>query len=438
MPPSLPSLVLSSALALTVPSLAAGWACSEAWDDFCPPGGAPSGVTTCVPYAAPLPAGTDYAALRAAFINSAFNVTDGVLPSTPNTPDYVEAPSGAHGVGCWCSTVGGCDASSCTWTNNLTRLTFTVAVAVPQALGGGDLVVNSTVFWTLNTSGVAPINYPPVGPPSFPEVPMPPQRRSDVLMLMHEGHDDDCESCFDDYDGVVDHVNQAGFDVARFNMPGWGCAPLTIPGQAYTCEDGHAPLAPFLNASVPVLRLFLEPLFRAVSYFTEVVGYKKIVLAGLSGGGWTATLGGALDPRIALSVPIAGSLPMDFHHTSWDAEQFLGPWWQVANYTNLYAAAAWEGGRAQVQVLHEQDPCCFHACGRHDRIRAYNAFVRAQLPRGPGGGGAFGTVATVGNVHEVNVRDRTVLLTLLERVRTAGAVAQADIDALPFNTLREW
>ena len=29
----------------------------------------------------------------------------------------------------------------------------------------------------------------------------------------------------------------------------------------------------------------------------------------------------ALDPRVALSFPIAGSIPLDFHHISWDFEQ---------------------------------------------------------------------------------------------------------------------
>jgi hypothetical protein len=108
------------------------------------------------------------------------------------------------------------------------------------------------------------------------------------------------------------------------------------------------------------------------------------------------------------------------------------PWLQVANYTNLYVLASLEPTRASAQIIHEQDPCCFHGCGRHDRIRAYNSFVSSQAK------GAFRTIATVGNKHEVNVRDKVVVATLLERLRTAGVVTKSDLLALPFNTLDEW
>ena len=39
------------------------------------------------------------------------------------------------------------------------------------------------------------------------------------------------------------------------------------------------------------------------------IGYKHVVLFGLSGGGWSTTVAAAIDPRISLSIPIAGSVP---------------------------------------------------------------------------------------------------------------------------------
>ena len=39
------------------------------------------------------------------------------------------------------------------------------------------------------------------------------------------------------------------------------------------------------------------------------MGYKNIIMVGLSGGGWTTTLASALIPDITLSIPIAGSTP---------------------------------------------------------------------------------------------------------------------------------
>lgn len=58
---------------------------------------------------------------------------------------------------------------------------------------------------------------------------------------------------------------------------------------------------------------------------------------GLSGGGWTTTLAAALDPRIDLSIPIAGSIPCNFGHTSIDFEQFCErPYNQVCDYECQY------------------------------------------------------------------------------------------------------
>lgn len=77
----------------------------------------------------------------------------------------------------------------------------------------------------------------------------------------------------------------------------------------------HAAFAPLEAAGAPVFRFFLEPAVRAVN-FAGAVGYKRVVFAGLSGGGWTTALAAAIDPRIALSVAIAGNIPCDFAHTS--------------------------------------------------------------------------------------------------------------------------
>ena len=98
----------------------------------------------------------------------------------------------------------------------------------------------------------------------------------------------------------------------------------------------HAWFESWELAGVPVFRFFVEPVIRAVNYATQVLGYKRVVMMGLSGGGWTTTLAAALDPRIALSTPVAGSVPCDFAHTSWDFEQSCNnSWARVANYTSL-------------------------------------------------------------------------------------------------------
>jgi hypothetical protein len=93
-------------------------------------------------------------------------------------------------------------------------------------------------------------------------------------------------------------------------MPGYQCNYVDGPG----CD--HAWFQQWEDAGVPTMRFFLEPIILTVIY-AKSLGYKNIVMAGLSGGGWSTVMAAAIDPRITLSVPIAGSIPCDFVHTSW-------------------------------------------------------------------------------------------------------------------------
>ena len=104
---------------------------------------------------------------------------------------------------------------------------------------------------------------------------------------------------------------------------------------------------------------------------------------------------------------------------------------EVCDYECMYALAALEAHRSSVQIIHEFDPCCFHGHGRHGRILEFNARVQAQVA------GHFETCPTVGNVHEVNPRDKVVAGMLIDKLRTSGRLQPADF-ALPFNTLRQW
>jgi hypothetical protein len=57
------------------------------------------------------------------------------------------------------------------------------------------------------------------------------------------------------------------------------------------------------------LKFFIEPVALAAGYAKHTLGYKHVVMVGLSGGGWTTTLSSALITDIDLSIPIAGSVP---------------------------------------------------------------------------------------------------------------------------------
>ena len=135
---------------------------------------------------------------------------------------------------------------------------------------------------------------------------------------------------------------------------------------------------------------------------------------------------GAIDTRLRLTVPIAGSEPCHFNHTSWDFEQFCwNKWAGICDYECLYTLGGLEADRYMVQINHEQDPCCFHGAGRHGPIVAYNDKVRREID------GHFETVLTVGNVHEVNVRDKIVAGYLFERFRVQDKLTPETLHRYP-------
>lgn len=308
------------------------YSCLQPLNDECPPQGRAAvpgdAYPQCDPYAPPVPPGADLLALRTRLINTLFGVADGALPSAP--PDAITpAPLATNtSRGCWCSTLGNCPASACQWHNNLTSLVFTTTARFPN---GSALSLNSTAFWTLNTSGVAPSTYiGEFGPPAFPSPPLPPQRLSGTLVLWHNGHNTPCVIPGGDldYDGTVDWLNQLGYDVLSLHMPTY---QVNAGAPPFACN--HGAFEELEAQGLPVFRYFLEPIARAVA-FALARGYSRVVMGGLSGGGWSTTLAAAIDPRIGLSMPVAGSMPCDFAHVSWDFEQQCNSTWaMVANYS---------------------------------------------------------------------------------------------------------
>jgi hypothetical protein len=259
--------------------------------------------------------------------------------------------------------------------------------------------LNATVWHTLNTSAVAPGNYPPLEP-GMPKQREPPQNFQKTLLLYHNGHE--TATCSPNYDGVVDYFNELGYDMMEFNMPLIGCN--AHPGV----PSSHAWFEQWEEQGVHTMQYFIEPVVLAINY-AQTLGYEKFILLGLSGGGWSTTLAAAVDPRIQLSFPTAGSVPFDLKVGPYegadmgDYEQLVArPIYHICGYECMYVLAGLETERAQLQLLHEWDPCCFRAQGRHPKIRAYNERVQTTLVSA--NGGFMATAVTVGDFHEVNFR----------------------------------
>jgi len=186
------------------------------------------------------------------------------------------------------------------------------------------------------------------------------------------------------------------------------------------------------------LRFFLEPIHLTINHALSL-GYARIVLMGLSGGGWATTLAAAIDPRIDVSIPVAGSTPLGTGRKD-DYEQRPQPknpnWYlslakdyapkeprvRLQPWARLYALAVLEKPRVMLQIVHQDDPCCFAARGHHGALLAYADNISAalkletshadevcQAQSVEGAHGSFSVTATQAGFHAVTPQDRAAI-----------------------------
>jgi len=221
-----------------------------------------------------------------------------------------------------------------------------------------------------------------------------PDSSTNRLVLFHGGH----EAALDDQNFEPKKIRglhqtlktllARRYAVIAFNMPGWQTPnpELGFPGGAV---DHPEPQMSLSGGGSP-LRLFLEPVAAALN--SVISRYKTFAMTGLSGGGWTTTLYAAVDTRITLSVPVAGSVPlyMRVGGYSQDWEQTVPDFYSQVGYPDLYALGAHGIGRRQIQVLNLMDDCCFGR-DQHRLPKPFDACLRTyesqvQQVVSPGGG----------------------------------------------------
>ncbi|MCK6505132.1 putative metal-binding motif-containing protein [Myxococcota bacterium] len=179
-----------------------------------------------------------------------------------------------------------------------------------------------------------------------------PVKSNGKLMIFHQGHS--VAYAADGGQQAVDFFLGRGWQVVAMCMPLYGecTGPYASHGEMYS--------ATFEGASY--LQFFLQPVAEVVNYAQDDLGAREIGMIGISGGGWTTTLAAALDPRIRVSVPVAGSLPIYLRSHArdlGDAEQYGYEFYQVIGYPDLYVLGSIGAGRRQLQVLNRYDSCCF-------------------------------------------------------------------------------
>jgi pimeloyl-ACP methyl ester carboxylesterase len=283
---------------------------------------------------------------------------------------------------------------------------------------------------------------------------------SDTAILYHHGHESHCAPEFPlcaswDLGNVSQFFHdQVGHDLFTLHMPLRGPNAPADPNQTRL----HFWFQRFANRGDRPIRYFMEPIVLTINYALRVLHYQQIALVGFSGGGWATTLAAAIDPRISISVPASGSLPLSFRtetfkrNRDWEQGKNPAPWYlYAANYTVLYLLAALEPRRHCVQMLHENDPCCFYARGRHNTIARYNARVREWLAQvgPPASHGHFSTAASECDPerpnecahHKLRLRDRVLFQAILHRAvpaaRDGSTLATPAYHDLPCDVLTE-
>jgi len=173
------------------------------------------------------------------------------------------------------------------------------------------------------------------------------------VVIVNMGHQDTCDwpsfsAVYNTTQLLVALLN-AGYSVFAYNMP--------RPPTCGVASDHTAMFASFGNTA---MQYFLEPLVEAENYWDAHRSFSRYDMVGLSGGGWTTTVMAALDPRIQLSIPDAGSMPgINQNCLPADAEQTNVPFYTIAGYLDMYLMASYPQPRRQVQILGISDDCCF-------------------------------------------------------------------------------
>lgn len=222
-----------------------------------------------------------------------------------------------------------------------------------------------------------------------------PTTRTEVnfLAIYHSGHG---QRVLTHGRRTIEGLLLAGFHVLALEM---------TPNPHDRYKSLERPLAPFV-----------EPIAVGLNYATGERDFDRIVMLGLSGGGWATVLYAAIDRRIERSYPVAGSFPFYLREQQpksvGDFEQSL-PGLNLG-YLDLYLLAS-SAGRKQLQVFNLHDPCCFSGT----LPLTYRDFIADQAEAL---GGAFDLVIDDHSAHETSDR----MLNLI----VAGAL-QAPQDAQP-------
>lgn len=183
-----------------------------------------------------------------------------------------------------------------------------------------------------------------------------PKNPNGKLVIFHEGN----TGRFHRNAEVIQRFLGEGFGVLAFSMWINDRQPdLVVPGAGRITFIDHEHLK-FLDEPHP-LRIYFDPIAAGLNTVLDSGAYQDVIAVGFSGGGWAMTVYAAMDPRIRLSYPVAGSYPVYLRkYRNWSTwQETYPPMLAAANYLDMYVLGASGPGRRQVQVLNQFDGCCY-------------------------------------------------------------------------------
>lgn len=210
-----------------------------------------------------------------------------------------------------------------------------------------------------------------------------PKKSNNELAVYHQGHDGKFSVGIE----TINAFLEKGYHVIALSMPikGMNSKPIVHLKRFGKVKIEKHEQFRFLtpDKGIPV-KYYLEPVTVVLNY-AEKFNFKRTIMIGLSGGGWTTTQYSAMDTRIDISFPVAGSLPvyvrmreLDNLSTFYgDYEQSIPEILDIANYLELYIMASHGKGRSQFQILNEFDDCCFRGTGAN----SYKEIVKNRVEK---------------------------------------------------------
>lgn len=276
-----------------------------------------------------------------------------------------------------------------------------------------------------------------------------PSRKNGQVVVVHQGHD----TTFAGDAALTDSAGGGGLRrvINALLMDGYGVLAVYMPHVREAIDLGGGVTEPGDSGShnamfsgpndTGALKWFLEPTIVALNHVQSL--YSDYHMVGLSGGGWTTTLCAAIDTRIRMSFPVAGTIPLYLRGSSGsvgDLEQYLSGFYSIAGYPDLYVLGAHGTNRKQVQILNRFDNCCFgQSTGQHNlgsaaawapAVRQYEHDVRVVLFNlGPANMSFRVEIDDAAPVHLVswNATINTILAELNGGRRYSGASSTSNV-----------